>query len=61
MKVLAGLTQITLEEGNKTGFIEESQTRALYCHKWRCYIFVNHPGRFRGQEGNVLSNNSAIG
>ena len=59
MKVLAELPEITLEEGNKTGFIEKSHTRVLFSNKWRCYFFVDHPWRFRGQ-GKMLSNNSAV-
>jgi hypothetical protein len=56
----AGLSEITLEEGNKRNLLKMHHNRALYSHTWKCYIFIDHPERFRGQEGNVLSNNSAV-
>lgn len=45
VRVLAGLSEITLEEGNKTGFIGKSHTRILFSSKWKCYHFVDHPWR----------------
>lgn len=52
VRVLAGLSEITLEKGNKIRFIESSHSRTLYSHKCRGHISVHDPGRFRGQEGN---------
>lgn len=48
VRVLAGLSETTLEGGNTIRFIETRQSRTLYTHKGRNHIFVYNPGRFQG-------------
>ena len=60
MKVLAGLSGITVEGGNKTEFIEKSHTRVYLVTNGDAIFFVDHPWRFREQGESVLSNNSAV-